>query len=300
MTNSIGKNKNPLISVIITTFNRRDFILEAVESVLSQTYKNIEIIIVDDGSTDNTERLIYDIYGDNEKVSFFYKENGKRASAFNLGLDKSGGDYIAILDSDNRYLPHRIESGLRALQENPGYDISYADIVTINEEGKEIHRSNMSRYSGNISKYLVYDNCVSINTALVPRYCFDVLGPMDVSYKRSDDYELWLRLSTKYRFLYIKDFWSEYRVMENQLSSNTIGRLDVNLRLIHEFKDNYAGSVSKKDIYKGLCRIHSLKSLYYSGLNKKGSATKEFLKAFRYNPFSRLTIKSFVFIFRVQ
>jgi len=286
-----------LVSIIITTFNRRDFIIEAVDSALAQTYENIEIIIVDDGSTDGTDDLIRKTYGNDGRVSYYYKENGKRASAFNLGFEKSKGQFIAILDSDNRYKPERIEIGMNALSENPGFDISYGDIITINEAGIEIHRKNMRRYSGNISEQLVYDNCVSINTALVPRYCFEDLGLMDVSYKRSDDYELWLRFSTRYKFLYIRKFLAEYRVMEDQLSSNTIGRLDVNLRLIDDFRLKYGDRVGEESFRKALCRIHALRSIHYSKNKERTLAMKAFLRAFKNKPLERVTLKSLVFLF---
>ncbi|TYC62714.1 glycosyltransferase [Marinobacter sp. BW6] len=288
--------KKPLVSIIITTFNRRDFIIEAVESALDQTYSNIEIIIVDDGSTDATDELINKTYKNELRVSYYYKENGKRASAFNLGFEMSKGQFIAILDSDNRYKPERIEAGVTALMENPEFDISYGDIITINEAGKEIHRKNMRRYSGNISEQLVYDNCVSINTALIPRRCFEDLGLMDVSYKRSDDYELWLRFSTQYKFLYISQYLAEYRVMENQLSSNTLGRLDVNLRLIEDFRLKHGDRVGDDRFRQAFCRIHALKSIDYSKKRERMLAIKEFLKAFKNKPLERVTLKSLVFL----
>lgn len=293
---SMDKGKS-LVSIIITTFNRREFIVQAVDSALAQTYENIEVIIVDDGSTDGTDDLIRKTYGNDDRVSYYYKENGKRASAFNLGFKMSSGQFIAILDSDNRYKPERIESGMTALLENPGFDISYSDIITINEAGAELHRRNMRRYSGNISDKLVYDNCVSINTALIPRFCFEDLGLMDESYKRSDDYELWLRFSTRYKFLYVPKYLAEYRVMENQLSSNTLGRLEVNLRLIEEFRLEHGHRVASERFRHALCRIHALKSMQYSRKKERVLAMKEFLKAFKNKPLERVTLKSFIFLF---
>ncbi len=285
--NNGAEESLPLISVIIATYNRRDFIVEAVNSALDQTYKNIEVIIVDDGSTDDSRSLIEAEFGTDPRVSYFYQENNKRASAFNHGLQHARGEFIAIVDSDNRWLPHRLESGYRALTANPDYDIAYGDNILIDEQGNEISRENMKRYSGNITFQLLRDNCVSINTALVPRRCFDELGPMDTSRKRSDDYELWLRFSTAYRFLYVPDFMAEYRVMEDQLSSDKTRRFDANWSIISDFRSQHPSALSRKEFDAGFAFFHIRKARYLSGQGEKMAALGEVFRAMKLRPGGR-------------
>ena len=284
-----GNKALPLISVIIATYNRRDFIVEAVHSALDQTYRNIEVIIVDDGSTDDTRFLIEKEFGADPRVSYYYQSNNKRASAFNHGLSYAKGEYIAIVDSDNRWLPRRLESGLDALKKNPDYDIAYGDIILIDECGDEISRQNMKRYSGKITNQLIKDNCVTINTALVPRKCFDEMGPMDISRKRADDYELWLRMSTAYSFLYIPEFLTEYRVIEDQISSDKTRRFEANLSIISDFKKAFPDALTEEEFDIGFAAFHIRKARYLASTGKKKEALKEIVHAVKLRPLGRNT-----------
>lgn len=277
----------PLISVIIATYNRRDFIIEAVQSALNQTYQNIEVIIVDDGSTDDSRLLIEQAFGDDPRVTYYYQDNNKRASAFNRGLEHAKGEYIAIVDSDNRWLPCRLEKGYEALAKNPDYDIVYGDIILIDEHGEEISQKNMKRYSGKITSKLIKDNFVTINTALVPRRCFDEMGPMDVSRKRADDYELWLRMSTAYRFLYLPEFLAEYRVMDDQISSDKTRRLDANLSIISDFRKKFPESLSADEFDSGFAAFHCRKARHLASQGCRREALAEVLKALKLYPTGR-------------
>lgn len=277
----------PLISVIIATYNRQDFIVEAVQSALDQTYKNIEVIIVDDGSTDDSSSVIDRAFGEDSRVSYYYQDNNKRASAFNHGLQYARGEYVAIVDSDNRWLPRRLELGYEALVNNPEYDIVYGDIILIDENGNEISRENMKRYSGNIANKLIKDNCVSINTALVPRRCFDELGPMDISRKRADDYELWLRFSTAYRFLYIPEFMAEYRVMADQISSDKTKRFEANWEIITDFRKRFPDALTQEEFDSGFATFHIRKARYLASQGNKREALAEMRHAFRLRPWAR-------------
>ena len=209
----------PKVSIITPTWNRADLISEAVESVLAQTWANWELLIVDDGSTDNTREVLAP-YLEDPRIHYFYQENQGQSVARNLALKHAKGAYISFLDSDNRLVPEKLEWALEALASNPDVDIVYGDIITIDEQGNEISRENMRRYSGRIAKYLIVDNCVSMNTAVVRRKCFDEMGGFNTERRVADDFELWLRFSARYSFLYIPKFMAFYRVMDNQISSD--------------------------------------------------------------------------------
>lgn len=282
----------PLISVIIATYNRRDYIVEAVQSALQQSYPQLEVIIVDDGSTDDSRALIEQHFACDPRVAYHYQENNKRAAAFNLGLQFAKGEFIAILDSDNRWLPHRLEAGYNALLTNPHYDIVYGDNILINEQGQEISRKNMHRYSGYITPHLMRDNCVSINTALVPRRCYDQLGPMDSSCKRADDYELWLRFSTAYRFLYIPEFMAEYRVMEDQLSTDKRGRFAATEQILKNFQRRFPSALSQQQFRQGWAFFYTRKARYYASVGDTREALKSMLRAMTFNPLGKTTWRS--------
>jgi len=127
-----GKNLNPSVSIILPTYNRGYIIENAIQSVLNQTYKNWELIIIDDGSVDNTYDIISK-YLDNPKIIYYKQANKKQASAKNLGLFLSKGDYIAFLDSDDEYLPNHIAKRVEYFQKYPFFDIIYGEAIIIGD-----------------------------------------------------------------------------------------------------------------------------------------------------------------------
>lgn len=236
-------NVQPKISIIMPTYNRSDYICEAIDSALSQTYDNIELIVIDDGSTDDTRNKL-EKYNSDERFKCIHQENQGQSIARNKGLSIAEGEFIAFLDSDNIWLPGKLEKQVGIINENPSFDIFYGDCIVINEKGIETSRANMSRYSGNITKYLIKDNYVSMNTTLTRKKCFDEIGGLSGKVRVGDDYELWLRLSTKFRFKYIPEYFVKYRVMDDQISTDKYRRFDSNESVLQAFFKKYPESVT--------------------------------------------------------
>ena len=178
-----------VISVITPTYNRARFLPAAVASVLSQTFGDFELIIVDDGSEDNTPDVLKPFFAD-RRVRYVYQENQGQSHARNLALKQATGDFIAFLDSDDVWARDKLEKQLAVFRANSEVDIVHGDEATINEQGSVVSLQNMRRYSGRITRYLLADNSVSITTALVRRRCFDEMGGFDTSVGVADDYEL--------------------------------------------------------------------------------------------------------------
>jgi glycosyltransferase involved in cell wall biosynthesis len=110
----LNQKDYPLVSIIIPTFNRAGIISKAIKSVLNQTYKNWELIIIDDGSVDNTKEVVKSYSSKyKNKIKYYYKKNGGVCSARNFGIQKANGEYISLLDSDDEYKPRRIEIQLK-------------------------------------------------------------------------------------------------------------------------------------------------------------------------------------------
>lgn len=276
-------DSNPLITVITPTFNRADFIEEAVNSVLAQTYGNFELLIVDDGSTDDTKAVLAPALQDT-RVQYFYQQNQGQSVARNLALAKAKGEFICFLDSDNYWPPEKLESQVRQFAENPDYDVVYGDIIEIDEQGREVTRKNMRRYSGNISSFMIRDNCVSMNTAMARKRCFDELGAMSGQRRVADDYDLWLRFSAKFRFLYVPEFWAFYRVMENQISTDKTRRFDSNWQIITDFQQAFPDAMPEKDFRIGFSAFHSRKARYLASKGAKKEALREISRAIRLCP----------------
>ncbi|MCI5163348.1 MAG: glycosyltransferase [Candidatus Electrothrix sp. AX5] len=282
-----------LVSIITPTYNRSDYNIKAIESVQSQTYPHFEMIIVDDGSTDNTKHVIEPFLQD-ARIRYFYQENQRQSVARNKGLDVATGDYICFLDSDNYWVANKLERSLNAFSDNPESDIVYGDIVTVDEQGEEISRKNMPRYSGKITRYLLRDNHVSMNTAMVRKKCFAELGGLDPSCEVADDYEMWLRFSAKFTYLYIPEYLAYYRVMKNQISSNKDKRFRFNEQIIRNFQKKFPDAVSPEIFREGWSYFFTRKGRYYAGTGQLRVAMKNYREALKNKPFSKVPWRAII------
>ena len=268
-----------VISVITPTYNRARFLPAAVASVLSQTFGDFELIIVDDGSEDNTPDVLKPFFAD-RRVRYVYQENQGQSHARNLALKQATGDFIAFLDSDDVWAPDKLEKQLAVFRANPEVDIVHGDEATIDEQGSVISLKNMRRYSGRITRYLLADNSVSITTAMVRRRCFDEMGGFDTSVGVADDYELWLRFSARYRYHYEPGMCASYRVMADQISSDKRRRFAANERIIREFLARYADVLSPEERRWGLARFYCRKARYLALAGERREAFGTIMIAF--------------------
>lgn len=275
----------PRVSVITPTYNRADFIGEAVESVLAQTLGDFELLVVDDGSTDNT-REIMQPYLEDPRVHYFEQENRGQSGARNTALAQAKGEFICFLDSDNTWEPDKLERQLVVMELHPEVDIVYGDIITINEQGDEISRDNMRRYSGRIVALLLRDNFVSINTSMIRRHCFDEVGNFDETERFATDYDLWLRFSAHYRFHYLPAYLTHYRMMENQLSSDKTNRFRANQRALNHFLDQHPDAVSWRERLQGWSHFYARKARNASAVGRKTSALLDGLRSVLLWPFA--------------
>jgi glycosyltransferase involved in cell wall biosynthesis len=282
------------ISIITPTYNREIFLPATIDSVLGQTYKNFELIIIDDGAVDNTRALVKSYADKDPRVKYLYQQNKGQSVARNYGLSIATGEFICFLDSDNYWPLDKLEKSLKAFEQYPEADVIYGDCIIIDEQGREVNRDNMHRYSGNIAALLLKDNFVSMNTTMTRRKCFDAMGGMSGKRRVADDYELWLKFSTRFYFQYIPEFLAYYRVMENQISSNKKLRFDTNEKIILDFIDTYPDALSDKEKKEGLCAFYCRKARHYAVVDKS-EAYQALRLAFKNDFFSlnvwRSTIK---------
>lgn len=276
---------SPLVTIITPTYNRAAFLPKAIESVLEQTHRSFEFLIVDDGSTDNSAEILDHYATRDSRVRIFRQENQGQSVARNKAIAKAKGDYICFLDSDNYWPESKLEQQLSVFDRNLDIDIVYGDIVTIDEHGHEVSRNNMSRYSGNIARWMLRDNCVSMNTAMAKRHCFEELGAMSGQRRVADDYDLWLRFSARFTFLYEPEYWAYYRVMDDQISTDKTARFDSNEAIINDFRSRFPDALSAREFDAGFAVFHVRKARYLASVGRKRNALAELRKAFGYCPF---------------
>ncbi len=246
--------ENPIVSVIMPTFNREVLLIEAVDSVLRQSYKYWELIIVDDGSVDNTASVIKSRYGHEPRIKYISQPNQGQSVARNNGVEASTGEYVAFLDSDNVWEPHRLQEGVAVLIENPNVGLCYADVIYIDAQGDELHRVNMPRYSGLVFPKLIVDNFVSMNTVMVRRAVLPSMRPFNQSNRLDEDYELWLDMSVKNEYCYIPQYLARYRIEGERISNNFMIRLDANENTVKKIIAKYGVNINDLELRKGLSR----------------------------------------------
>lgn len=183
------------ISVIIPTYNREISLERAIDSVLEQTYRNFELIVIDDGSTDNTVSIIRKF---RKRIRYYSRLHGGVSSARNLGLEKSEGTWVAFLDSDDYWLPRKLERQMQCLTENPRWLVLQTDEKWI-RHGTVVNPMNKHRkYSGWIFRQCLPLCIVSPSAVIVHQKVFNDVGVFDESLPVCEDYDLWLRIALKY------------------------------------------------------------------------------------------------------
>ena len=204
----------PLVSIIIPSYNMAAMAVRAVESVLNQTYKNIEIIFVDDGSMDDTKRHLEKYLA---KIRYIYKSNGGVCSARNAGLREAKGEYIGLLDSDDSYLPEKVERSLDFLQKNPDFGFVHTDIYFVSQKGEIFGKYGHSkcRHTGWITDRLLMGNYIANPTNFFRRECYDRCGGFHENLFPPGDWDMWLRFSRYFKIGYIDVPLSHYSVSSN-------------------------------------------------------------------------------------
>jgi len=188
------------ISVIIPTYNRPDFLKKAIDSVLAQTHAYFELIVVDDGSDDDTAGLVT---GYNREIVFIQQENKGPAAARNTGIRAARYDMLAFLDSDDRFVENKLEEQLRVMQENPALLISHTQETWFRNGRILNQKSKHNKNGGNIFSQSLKLCAVSMSTVMTRREIFDRFGLFDEEFICCEDYEFWLRVSAAQDFLLV-------------------------------------------------------------------------------------------------
>lgn len=199
-------SKKMLVSVIIPTYNRIEFVTKAISSVIKQLYHDWELIIVDDGSVDKTFELLSEQYQNYENIKILKQSNKGVSSARNLGIKNASGEWIAFLDSDDFFHSDKLTKQVDYIMQNPGYklchteEIWYRDGVRINPHKKH------QKLHGAIFANSVKICSISISTVMVHKSIFTELGDFDESMPACEDYDFWLRITAKYPVLFLDEY----------------------------------------------------------------------------------------------
>lgn len=217
------EKKEPKVSIIIPVYNGGNYISLAIDSALRQTYKNIEIIVVNDGSEDNTDKVCK-AYG--KKIKYIKKENGGVSTALNLGIENMTGDYFSWLSHDDLYYPEKIEKEISYLEENNlinSKTILYSDYDMINAKGESLGTKKFNTKELNKDSYFsLLKGAINGLSLLIPKQAFKEAGMFDVKLRCVQDYQLWLDMIKKsYNFVHIPHSLVVTRVHEQQVTNTS-------------------------------------------------------------------------------
>lgn len=287
---------NDLVSVVIPTYNRGDLLVETINSVIKQTYKNIEIIVVDDGSTDNTEEIVSRL-GYRQVRFFKIPHYGFPAPVRNYGIREARGSYIALLDSDDLWKTRKLELQMKEFEADPELILVSSDMEYIGEESTRI--LNLKRNKRMYFHDLLRRNLILNSTVIFRKDVTQTIGFIDENpdLKSVEDYDYWLRILKQFdgKSLILDKIYAQYRVHENNISGVTRP-----LSLLIEFRKLlviFKKYINQNDLV--VRRIVDLRlenarlNLYFLRLKARTISFTEFLNYGKITPVSKL--KGFFF-----
>ena len=253
------------ISVIIPTYNRKHTLQRAIDSVLAQTFKPYEIIIVDDGSKDGTKEWLLQNY---PSVQYIHQPNNGVSSARNKGIQISQGSWIALLDSDDEWMPEKLEYQSRFLEMNRDSSFCHTNEIWIRNGVRVNQMKKHKKYGGDIFKHCL-DICrISPSSSIIKKDVFEEVGAFDESLTVCEDYDLWLRVTAKFNILFLDEpLIKKYGGHLDQLSRVPEGIEQYRIRSLEKILS--MGSLTETQFRSAKdMLIHKL-NIYAKGLKKR-------------------------------
>jgi glycosyltransferase involved in cell wall biosynthesis len=279
-----GSSACNLVSVVIATYNMGHYLPQAVKSVLAQSYPNVDVQIVDDGSTDDTATILRQ-WDAHPRVRVHRQSNGGQAHAKNQGVALSRGAFVAFLDADDVWVPEKLSRQMPLFAGRPEIGVVYSDYECMDGEGQPLPKGPTHMHRGRVSGALLIENFVSFPSAVVRRECLQRHGAFDETLGMGIDYDLWLRLSAHYQFDFIAEPTVRYRVWSGQMSKNYRKRYESAIHIMQRFLERNPGVVGHSIASRAWAHTYTGRgdsTLWQE--NDRVAAFRDYLRALSFRP----------------
>jgi glycosyltransferase involved in cell wall biosynthesis len=280
----------PLVSVVIPVYNAERYLAESVRSALGQSWPEIEVLIVDDGSTDNSLRIARKLAVD-PRVRLLSGGNGGPARARNLGILEARGEFIAFLDADDLWLPHKLERQIPLFSESPAPGVVYSQRLTIDAAGAALEGYRPPVLDGRILDEMWVDNFICMSSAVVRRDVFEGVGLLDESLRMSEDFDFWLRAAVHCEFRGVEEPLVKYRVHGEQASRRTEERVRVAWEIRGRFEAKYGRHLGGEARRRARARHFATRGLREERGGERWRSLVSYLRALRLEPLNEMAIR---------
>ncbi|WP_372716891.1 glycosyltransferase family 2 protein [Novipirellula sp.] len=279
---------------MIPAYNASEFLPQTLESVLAQTYKSMEVIVVDDGSTDDTRGCV-SAYLSDSRVCYHWKENGGDGSARNEGIRIATAPYVAFVDADDLWYPDKLEKQMPLFDQKIKPGIVFSDRDLINEKGEPILGCQWPLFRGDrLYERLLIQNFVPTSAAVVAREVFGEVGLFDESIRYVCDRDFWLRASLKFPFDFVPKALEAHRKWGNQMTSNKLAFAEAALQLITRFIREHQDLIDASLESEIWSTAYARRGICLGESGRYPGALKDLLYAIRKCPTNRQAGKSLV------
>jgi glycosyltransferase involved in cell wall biosynthesis len=281
----ITPNAAPRVSVVMAAYNYGQYIAQAIQSVIDQTFTDWELIVVDDGSTDDTCEVVQQFLSDS-RIHYHRQENRGQPQAKNEGIKLSRGSLVAFLDADDAWLPTKLEKQIILFRQDPNLGVAYTSLYFMDPTGMIMFREKREMVRGDVLQKTLIRNVSPFCSSIVRREVFDDVGLFDESIPLAIDYELWLRVALKYCFDYVDEPLLLYRTGHANLSRRSVERRQLVLdRILPGFlaREGVAERLGKRTIAEAYADTYINQALDVRALSLP-RALKYHLKAIRTAP----------------
>lgn len=272
--------KTNLVSVIVPVYNRADLIGSTIRSILAQTYSSFEIIIINDGSTDDTLDVLNKFVQEHpEKITILNQNNSGQVTARNNGIKNAGGEYIAFLDSDDTWLPHKLEKQMPLFRQGVG--LVYSGINEVDESGRILRTVPCEKdMRGDIYRQLLIKNRMTGGSVVVKRDAIEKVGIFDPSLKAAENWDLWIRISKEFSVDYVDEPLVNYLKHEGNMSADSPVMLNATKCILQKHLLDVPSDPLLEGTYKkAYANYYYRYGIYYYSRGQYHEARREFRKS---------------------